>query len=114
MNAGFPLRSNFAPQSPDPPCRGFETASSALSRYTAEQFVFGNVVPKADAGQDVIEGSLGNFPVCRDRDMVLPEMRLLAKPNVAAALPESLVAERGKKLDEVGATNRRELWHEPR
>jgi len=27
MNAGFPLRSNFAPKSPDPPCQGFEIAS---------------------------------------------------------------------------------------
>ena len=57
--------------------------------------------------------SLGNLTMGGDCKVVLPEGRLLAKPDVDAALPESLVAERGKQLDEVGATNRRELWHEP-
>ena len=77
------------------------------SAQAINQFVFGDVVPEADAVEDVVQGAFRKHLVIRHRYFVHADRRFFAKADVASPLAHGFIAQRVELSDELPAAN---LW----
>ena len=71
------------------------------------QIVFGDGVPQADAGKDIVESAPGDLVMVRDGDVVIARRHGLPEPYVTAASPDDLVAYLGHHLDDISTAHHR-------